>query len=254
MFTDRARPPRAARLGGILRLEDGGAGHEDRRAVLGERPRVLDLHAAVDRDVDAARAEHGADLSDLRIDGGNEFLAAEARVHRHHEHEIEVVLHPLDRGRRRRGIERRARLHRGPAPADELANRGERALQVRTHLHVHGQHVRAANSARYFSGSTIMRCRSSGSRVRLRIASRIGKPMVMFGTNRPSITSMWIWSAPAASTRAISSARTPKSADRIDGAILITAMSASLYHATHARRSRTAVNPSVPWRSGRVRR
>src|SRR5438552_1532191 len=79
---------------------------------------------------------------------------------------------------------------------------------------------RSANSARYFSGSTIIRCRSSGSRVRLRIASRIGKPMLMFGTKRPSITSMWIWSAPAASTRAISSARTPKSADRIEGAIL----------------------------------
>src|SRR5882724_9439650 len=79
---------------------------------------------------------------------------------------------------------------------------------------------RSANSARNFSGSTIIRCRSSGSRVRLRIASRTGKPMVMFGTKRPSITSMWIWSAPAASTRAISSARTPKSADRIEGAIL----------------------------------
>ena len=50
---------------------------------------------------------------------------------------------------------------------------------------------RAANSARYFSGSTIIRCRSSGRRVRLRIASRIGKPIVMFGTKRPSITSMW---------------------------------------------------------------
>ena len=81
---------------------------------------------------------------------------------------------------------------------------------------------RAANSARYFSGSTIIRCRSSGSRVRLRMASRIGNPIVMFGTKRPSITSMWIWSAPAASTRAISSARMPKSADRIEGAILIT--------------------------------
>src|SRR5260370_3449377 len=81
----------ADRLGGILRLEDGGAGHENRRAVLGERPRVLDLHAAVDRDVDAAPAEHRADLSDLRIDGGNEFLAPESRIHRHHQHEVEVV-------------------------------------------------------------------------------------------------------------------------------------------------------------------
>src|SRR5262245_49994151 len=81
---------------------------------------------------------------------------------------------------------------------------------------------RPANSARYFSGSTIMRCRSSGSRVRLRIASRIGKPIEMLGTKRPSITSMCTWSAPAASTRAISSASTPKSAERIEGAILIT--------------------------------
>ena len=46
----------------------------------------------------------------------------------------------------------------------------------------------------------------------------------MFGTKRPSMTSMWIWSAPAASIRAISSARMPKSAERIEGAILITAL------------------------------
>ena len=37
--------------------------------------------------------------------------------------------------------------------------------------------------------------------------------MVMFGTKRPSITSTWIQSAPAASTARTSSARRPKSAD-----------------------------------------
>src|ERR1700712_2712402 len=40
----------------------------------------------------------------------------------------------------------------------------------------------------------------------------------MLGTKRPSITSTWIQSAPAASTARTSSARRPKSADRMDGA------------------------------------
>src|ERR671924_24554 len=56
------------------------------------------------------------------------------------------------------------------------------------------------------------------------MASRMGKPIEMFGTNRPSITSMWSWSAPAASTLAISSARMPKSAERIEGAIFTMAL------------------------------
>jgi hypothetical protein len=46
-------------------------------------------------------------------------------------------------------------------------------------------------------------------------------PIVMFGTKRPSITSTWIQSAPAASTSPTSSARRPKSADKIDGATMI---------------------------------
>src|SRR5580698_3128607 len=41
----------------------------------------------------------------------------------------------------------------------------------------------------------------------------------MFGTKRPSITSTWIQSAPAASTARTSSASRPKSAERIEGAI-----------------------------------
>src|SRR5262245_32964518 len=43
----------------------------------------------------------------------------------------------------------------------------------------------------------------------------------MLGTNRPSITSTWIQSAPAASTARTSSPSRLKSADRIDGAIRI---------------------------------
>src|SRR5437870_3246653 len=50
-------------------------------------------------------------------------------------------------------------------------------------------------------------------------------PSVRLGTNRPSITSTWIQSAPPASARCIASARWPKSAFRIDGAILINRLS-----------------------------
>src|SRR5919201_4012848 len=91
----------ADRLGRILGLEHGRPRDEDRRAMLGERPSMLHLHAPVDRDVDAPRAEHRADLPDLAIDRRNELLPAEARVDRHHQHEIEVVLDPVQRiGRR----------------------------------------------------------------------------------------------------------------------------------------------------------
>src|SRR6266446_6356106 len=44
-------------------------------------------------------------------------------------------------------------------------------------------------------------------------------PMVMLGTKRPSITSTWIQSAPAASTARTSSPRRAKSADSADGAM-----------------------------------
>ena len=60
-----------------------------------------------------------------------------------------------------------------------------------------------------------------GSRVTLRTASTTSGPMVMLGTNRPSMTSTWIQSAPAASTARTSSASRPKSAERIEGAMRI---------------------------------
>src|SRR5712691_4322506 len=44
--------------------------------------------------------------------------------------------------------------------------------------------------------------------------------MVIGGTKWPSITSTWIQSAPAAVTARTSSASRPKSAERIDGAII----------------------------------
>jgi len=45
--------------------------------------------------------------------------------------------------------------------------------------------------------------------------------IVMFGTKRPFVTSMWIQSTPAASTTRTFSARRPKSADKIDDATMM---------------------------------
>src|SRR5215475_523562 len=50
------------------------------------------------------------------------------------------------------------------------------------------------------------------------MASTTSGPMVMLGTKRPSMTSTWIQSAPAASTARTSSPSRVKSADRTDGA------------------------------------
>src|SRR2546422_5071396 len=63
-----------------------------------------------------------------------------------------------------------------------------------------------------------MRCVSSGRRVTRRSARTTGMPMEIFGTKRPSITSTWRRSAPAASAAATSSPSRAKSAARIEGA------------------------------------
>ena len=65
----------------------------------------------------------------------DERLAAEARVHRHHQHEIEIVEHVLER----RG--RRGRVQRDTRARAELADLGERALEMRAGLGVHRDHV-----------------------------------------------------------------------------------------------------------------
>ena len=76
-----------------------------------------------------------------------------------------------------------------------------------------------ANGSTKRSGSTIIRCRSSGNVVDRRSAFTTSGPTVRFGTNWPSITSTWIMSAPATSTAFTSSPSLEKSAARIDGAI-----------------------------------
>ena len=54
-----------------------------------------------------------------------------------------------------------------------------------------------------------------------RKARTAGGPKVRFGTKWPSITSTWIQSAPWRSTAAISAPKLAKSAERIEGAILM---------------------------------
>src|SRR3989304_1210151 len=60
-------------------------------------------------------AEQRADLADLPVRARQERLAAEAGVDRHHEHEVEVVEHVLERVGGRRGVEGDARARAGRA-------------------------------------------------------------------------------------------------------------------------------------------
>ena len=79
----------------------------------------------------------------------------------------------------------------------------------------------SASSSTNFCGSITIIWMSSGSDVRPRIASTIIGPKVSGGTNRPSMMSTWMPSAPPASASATWSPSLAKSADRMDGTILM---------------------------------
>src|SRR6266542_5634511 len=66
-----------------------------------------------------------------------------------------------------------------------------------------------------------MRWTSSGRLVRPRIILTISGPKEMLSTKCPSMISQWMQSAPAASTRWISSLSREKSEARMDGATMI---------------------------------
>src|SRR4029453_12270815 len=66
-----------------------------------------------------------------------------------------------------------------------------------------------------------MRWTSMGSFVALRTAFTTGGPTVRLGTKWPSITSTWTRPAPPRSAAAISSAQRPKSAERMEGAMIM---------------------------------
>ena len=73
------------------------------------------------------------------------------------------------------------------------------------------------NSSMYLIGSLIIRCTSNTLPVTFLIDLITGIPKDMLGTNNPSITSTWMYSAPASSIILISSPNLAKSADRIEG-------------------------------------
>mmetsp|Transcript_28539 Transcript_28539/g.76247 ORF Transcript_28539/g.76247 Transcript_28539/m.76247 type:complete len:259 (-) Transcript_28539:185-961(-) len=79
-----------------------------------------------------------------------------------------------------------------------------------------------AKSSTRFSGFSIMRWQSStASGSFLRRAATTSGPIVMFGTNLPSMTSTCTQSAPAFRTLPTSSPSLEKSADKIEGEILM---------------------------------
>ena len=81
--------------------------------------------------------EHRANAADLLDAVRNERLAAEAGVHRHHEHEIQVAGDVLERDGGRGRVEDRTGL------GAELLDEVDRAVQVRHRLDVHRHHVGA---------------------------------------------------------------------------------------------------------------
>ena len=143
-----------------------------------------------------------------------ELLAAEARLHRHQQQHVELgqqVLVGLDRGGR---LER----HAGPgAVAADLAGQPDRGGG---RLDVEGDRAAArldVRQRRCRSGSSIIRCASSGRSVDRASASTIVGPNVRFGTKWLSITSTCTQSA--LPIRATSAPRSAKSAFRMLGVI-----------------------------------
>ena len=93
---------------GIGCAENGLAGDEDAGARGDDTWRGIQVDAAVDFDGRrgiAGTIERGANLSDLRFAPRNEALAAEARVHRHHQHEVDISGDLFECDDRRRWIE-----------------------------------------------------------------------------------------------------------------------------------------------------
>jgi hypothetical protein len=74
-----------------------------------------------------------------------------------------------------------------------------------------------------------------------------GGPKVMLGTKWPSITSRWTQSAPAATTASTSSPRREKSADRIDGEIV---MGRVILWLLSRQRGLQSMSKETPWASG----
>jgi hypothetical protein len=84
----------------------------------------------LERDVEPALVDPAPQRLDLAQHARDELLAAEAGVHRHHEHLVDVAEHRLDARRGRRRVQHHARARA------RLADLVDRAVQVRTRLDV----------------------------------------------------------------------------------------------------------------------
>ena len=126
---------------------------------------------------------------DLLRTGRDVALAAEPGVDGHDQDLAAVAEHPLERGQVGGRVER----HRGRAPAARGSPAAYGGGEARPRRARRSRSAPAsANASTYRSGSTIIRCTSSGRRVASRTAFTTSGPMVMLGTNRPSMTSTWI--------------------------------------------------------------
>ena len=88
--------------------------------------------AAVDLQFDGVPRfiDHATQLSDLGLDGGDVLLAAEARVDRHRQDEVDLGQHVRD------DVGGRVRVERHPAASPEVADPPQRAVQMRAGLGV----------------------------------------------------------------------------------------------------------------------
>ena len=180
--------------------------------------RGLGVDPAVDLelDVETLLGDPLGDRLDLLELAGDELLPAEARVDAHHQDQVDLLEHIIERLRRGRRVERHAGL---------LAERLDRAGSCgggagpASGWTVMMSAPASANASRKVSTGEIIRWTSNGFCVCGRSAFTTAGPMVRLGTKWPSITSMWIQSAPASSIARTSSPSLAKSADRIEGAM-----------------------------------
>ena len=197
---------------------------------------------------------------------GQELLAAESGIDRHHQDDVDEIEHPRNGfDRRRRDSARRP--HVLPSDADQL----QRAVQMRAGLRMHADVIGAGLGERARCNGRPARSsdarRTAAGRAGAALAST-GGPKLMFGTKWPSMTSRCSQSAPAASTAATSSPQpgeiggeqawrdrdSPGLAELRHGAVL-DRPSLSHKHCSEARVRaclirRAAKNPSMPPRSG----
>ena len=157
--------------------------------------------------------------ADFRQHFRQELLAAKPRIDGHDQHDAAKIEHIFDHAPEASpGSAPRLRSFRdrGSAPGSGADGSSRSARNGRADDRRRPGRSRPGNARARRSSDAHRPASPSPART----ASTTTGPIVMFGTNRPSITSTWIQSAPALSTARTSSASRPKSADRIDGATM----------------------------------